>query len=111
MENARFVRTLLKQRPRLFTFLYHDAVDPTNNAAERELRPAVVVRKTGGCNRTEAGADAHAILASILRTCLKQGFDPVEVLKYLLQHAETLILDLTAPAKAGKWLPPAIASP
>ena len=110
-DNARFVKTLLKQRARLFTFLYHDAVDPTNNAAERELRPGVVVRKTGGCNRTEAGAEAHAILASVLRTCTKQGFDPVEVLKHLLHSAEALILDLAAPAKTGGSLPPAIASP
>jgi hypothetical protein len=109
-DNARFVRTLLKQCPRLFTFLYHNAVDPTNNAAERELRPAVAVRKTGGCNRTGVGAHAHAILASIFRTCLKQGFDPVEVLKHLLHSAETLILDLAAPPKTGRLRPPAIAS-
>jgi transposase len=110
-DNARFAKTLRKQRPRLLTFLYHDAVPPTNNAAERELRPAVVVRKTGGCNRTEAGAQAHAILASVLRTCQKQGFDPVEVLKYVLHSAETLMLDLVAKPKRGTLLPPAIAPP
>jgi transposase len=63
-DNARFAKTLRKQRPRLLTCLYHDAVAPTHNAAERELRPAVVVRKTGGCNRTDAGAEAHAVLAT-----------------------------------------------
>jgi transposase len=110
-DNARFVRTLVKQRARLLTFLYHEAVDPTNNAAEQELRPAVVVRKTGGCNRTDAGAEAHAILASVLRTCLKQGFDPVEVLKHLLHSTESLILDLATPAKTGELLPPAVAPP
>ena len=110
-DNARFAKTLRKQRPRLLTFLYHDAVPPTNNAAERELRPAVVVRKTGGCNRTDAGAHAHAILASVLRTCQKQGFDPVEVLKYLLHSADTLVLDLVAKPKRGSLLPPALAPP
>jgi transposase len=110
-DNARFAKTLRKQRPRLLTFLYHDAVAPTNNAAERELRPAVVARKTGGCNRTPAGAQAHAILASVLRTCHKQGFDPVAVLKQLLQSAETLIFDLVAPPKPGSTLPPALAPP
>jgi transposase len=110
-DNARFAKTLRKQRPRLLTFLYHDAVDPTNNAAERELRPAVVVRKTGGCNRTPAGAQAHAILASVLRTCMKHGFDPVAVIKQLLHSAEDLILDLTAPSPADGLLPPAIAPP
>ena len=39
----------------LFTFLYVDAVAPTNNAAERELRPAVIIRKTNGCNRSPKG--------------------------------------------------------
>jgi len=110
-DNARFAKTLCKQRPRLLTFLYHDAVAPTNNAAERELRPAVVVRKTGGCNRTDAGAEAHAVLASVLRTCQKQGFDPVEVLKHLLHSAETLMFDLVAKPKRGATLPPAMAPP
>jgi len=110
-DNARFAKTLRKQRPRLLTFLYHDAVAPTNNAAERELRPAVVVRKTGGCNRTDAGAEAHAVLASVLRTCQKQGFDPVEVLKHLLHSAETLMFDLVAKPKRGATLPPAMAPP
>ena len=110
-DNARFAKTLRKQRRRLLTFLYHDAVAPTNNAAERELRPAVIVRKTGGCNRTDAGAEAHAVLASVLRTCRKQGFDPVEVLKHLLHSAETLMFDLVAKPKRGATLPPAMAPP
>jgi transposase len=110
-DNARFAKTLRKQRPRLLTFLYHDAVAPTNNAAERELRPAVVVRKTGGCNRTDAGAKAHAVLASVLRTCQKQGFDPVEVIQHLLHSAETLMFDLVAKPKRGATLPPAMAPP
>ena len=110
-DNARFAKTLRKQRPRLLTFLYHAAVPPTNNAAERELRPAVVARKTGGCNRTDAGAQAHAVLASVLRTCQKQGFDPVEVLKYLLHSAQTMMLDRAAKPKGGTLLPPALAPP
>lgn len=110
-DNARFAKTLRKQRPRLLTFLYHAAVPPTNNAAERELRPAVVVRKTGGCNRTDAGAEAHAILVSVLRTCQKQGFDPVAVLHHLLHSAETLVFDLVAKPKRGATLPPAMAPP
>lgn len=110
-DNARLATTLRKQRSRLLTFLYEAAVAPTNNAAERELRPAVVARKTGGCNRTDAGAQAHAILASVLRTCTKQGYDPVAMLKHLLRHAETLVLDLVARHKPGTTLPPALASP
>ena len=110
-DNARFAKLLRKQRSRLFTFLYHDAVAPTNNAAERELRPAVLARKTGGCNRTRTGAEAHAILTSVLRTCHKQGADPVEVLKQLLHSAETLILDLATSRKTRTLLPATTAPP
>jgi transposase len=107
-DNARFAKLLRKQRPRLLTFLYHEAVAPTNNLAERELRPAVIARKTGGCNRSQAGAEAHAILTSVLRTCQKQGFDPVQVLKQLLQSADTMIVDLVAqkPMSPSALAPP-----
>lgn len=108
-DNARLAKLLRKQRHRLLIFLYHDAVAPTNNAAERELRPAVVVRKTGACNRTPKGADAHAILASVIRTCHKHAYDLVELIKHLLRSAEAVILDLTAPKSSATLLPPAIA--
>ena len=81
-----------------------DAVEPTNNAAERELRPAVIVRKTNGCNRSERGADMHAILASLIRTCDKQGRDFITETKQLLQAAKQAVVDLCA-SDAG---PPAL---
>ncbi len=43
--------------------------DATNNQAERQLRPAVITRKTTGCNRTDEGAETPAILSSVLATC------------------------------------------
>ena len=46
-----------------------DELDATNNRAERQLRPAVITRKTTGCNRVADGAEAHSILASVLATC------------------------------------------
>ncbi len=48
--------------------------------AERMLRPAVITRKTGGCNRTEQGADTHAILSSILVTCRQQSISIIDFL-------------------------------
>src|SRR4029079_1377958 len=36
-------------------FLEEKAVPPTNNHAERMLRPAVITRKVGGCNKTQTG--------------------------------------------------------
>lgn len=56
-----------------FQFLDKPEVPPTNNHAERMLRPAVISRKIGGCNKTLKGALVHSILASIMVTCKQQG--------------------------------------
>jgi transposase len=93
-DNARFAKLLRKQRPHLLTFLYVDAMDPTNNAAEREIRPAVLIRKTNGCNRSETGARTHSILTSIIRTCHKHGQDFVNAVKRVLRQPAPLALDL-----------------
>ncbi|MFQ6117644.1 MAG: IS66 family transposase [Candidatus Bipolaricaulia bacterium] len=83
-DNARLAKRLRKQREHLFTFLELEGVEPTNNRAERALRPAVVVRKTGGCNRTARGARTHVVLASLLVTAKQQGLDPVNCLAQML---------------------------
>jgi transposase len=56
-----------------FTFLRIAGVPPTNNHAERQLRPSVVVRKTNGCNKTLAGALKHAVIMSLIVTCEQQN--------------------------------------
>ncbi len=76
--------SLAKQRPHLLRFLYHEKVDATNNQAERDLRPAVLARKTGRCNKTEAGAKTHAVLSSIIETLRKRGCNPIQDLTALL---------------------------
>ena len=38
-------RELLKLRQALWTFVRHEGVEPTNNAAERAIRPGVLWRK------------------------------------------------------------------
>jgi transposase len=93
-DTVRFVKLLRKQRDYLFTFLYVDAVAPTNNAAERELRPAVIIRKTNGCNRSPAGATVHAVLASVIRTAHKHGHDFVNLAKRVLQHPLPVVVQL-----------------
>lgn len=81
-DNARFAKRLRKHRPHLLRFLYIDELDPTNNLAERMLRPAVITRKTNGCNRTRNGAAAHAILSSVLVTCRQHS---IPILDYFVQ--------------------------
>ena len=83
----RLTARLRKYGDRLTTFLHDPKVDGTNNAAERALRPPVVMRKITGGSRSEAGARAWAILASVMRTAQQQGRDVLETLKILLRAA------------------------
>jgi transposase len=54
-------------------FLHDPEVPPTNNHAEQMLRPAVLTRKVGGCNKNLLGALVHSILSSVMVTCHRQG--------------------------------------
>ena len=59
-------KRIAKQRPHLFTFLYHEKVPATNNLSERQLRPAVIQRKLSCGNKTEKGALTWKIIRSII---------------------------------------------
>jgi hypothetical protein len=82
----RIAARLLRYRRELTAFLWDRHVGGTNNAAERALRPAVVFRKITGGTRSAAGANAWAVLASVLRTARQQGRDLPGTLKMLLMN-------------------------
>jgi transposase len=100
-DNARLAKRLRKHRAHLLNFLDHDGLDATNNLAEREIRPAVIARKLSAGNRTGAGAETHAVLASILRTCRRQGRDILGALVDLLRHGPGHVIPPATPAPAG----------
>jgi transposase len=81
----RLNKRLYKYRDKLTTFLHDSQVDGTNNAAERALRPAVVMRKITGGSRSASGARAWSILASVMRTAEQQGKNVLETIKTLLR--------------------------
>jgi transposase len=64
-----------EHRDSLFIFLYDPAVPPTNNASEQALRHSVVHRKVTGGFRSDWGADAHALVTTVLDTTRKRGED------------------------------------
>jgi hypothetical protein len=88
-DNVRFARRLRKHRPHLLRFLYLDGLDATNNQAERQLRPGVIIRKTNGCNRVKAGAQAHSILTSVLVTCRQHSIPILDYMVSLQRFGET----------------------
>jgi len=99
-ENAKLVKLLTKHRHHLLTFLYVEGVDPTNNIAERRIRPAVIVRKISAGNRSDRGSDTHAILTSIIQTCRQQEKDFLDVATRLLRSPQPPTLELVTKEQA-----------
>jgi transposase len=72
-------------RGNLLRFLYEPTViEPTNNVAERALRPAVIARKVSQCSKNEQGASAFAAFKSVIGTLKKSGGELLEKLTSLL---------------------------
>ena len=76
--DAKIQNRLRKQRPHLLGCLHEPAAEPTNNRAERSLRPAVIARKLSCGNKTERGRDCWEILTSLGRTCRQRAQDFVQ---------------------------------
>jgi transposase len=60
-------------RGRLLRFVGEDEVEPTNNRAERDLRPAVIARKVSHCSKNDRGARAFEAFTSVLQTIRKMN--------------------------------------
>jgi len=85
-ELERLAKHIEKHLDEWLVFLDHPEVPPTNNHAERMLRPAVITRKVGGCNKTLLGALVHSVLASIMVTCKQQGRHFLDLARRLWQE-------------------------
>lgn len=89
-EALRLQRRYRKHRAALFVFLHHPQVPPDNNASERALRNSVIHRKVSGGFRSEAGAQAHAVVVSVADTARKRDEDVLAVLQdFIGQPAPT----------------------
>ncbi|MFC1833735.1 IS66 family transposase [Thermodesulfobacteriota bacterium] len=75
-----FARNLLLCWDGLFTFLYYEGVEPTNNSAERGVRAPVMWRRICQGNKTERGAWVTERLLTVIYTCRMQGRDRIEFL-------------------------------
>ena len=72
-DNQRLLNGIGMQQDRghLLRFLTTEGVEPTNNRAERILRPAVIARKVSQCSKNQRGAAAFAAFVSIAQTARK----------------------------------------
>jgi transposase len=63
-----------------FTFITNPGVEPTNNRAERALRPHVVLRKILGTLRNEKGTSIHERIMTTLATWGQKGLNSLQML-------------------------------
>ena len=82
---ARTCRALLKVEEALWLFVRVSGVEPTNNAAERALRPAVIWRRTSLGSQSALGSQFVARLLSVTLTLRSQRRN---VLEYLTTACE-----------------------
>lgn len=94
---ASLARQLERVKPALFTFLDKEGVEPTNNRAERTLRPAVLWRKGSfGTNSEEGNRFVERMLTAVqtLRLQSRSVLDFVEetIHAHALGHAMPSLL-------------------
>jgi transposase len=90
-----FCRDLLALWPALWTFLVVEGVEPTNNAAERALRPAVLWRKSCFGTQSEDGNLFVARILTAVATCRQQER---HVLTFLTDAVQAHLAGLPAPS-------------
>jgi len=102
-QNARrLVKRLRRHENDLLTFLDQANVPFDNNAAERAIRPAVIIRKNSYGNRSERGADCQSVLMSIFRTLKQRGHDPIRtIVDALITYVSTKQLPPLPEAKTA----------
>ena len=73
-------RKLLAQEPSLWTFVWIERIEPTNNDAERVLRHAVLWRKSSGGTDSEAGSRFVERMLSVVATARQQNRNVLDLL-------------------------------
>ena len=71
-KTARVCAKLLKSWDHLWTFSHVEGVEPTNNTGEREIKRAVLYRKTSGGTDSRLGSRFVERLFSIVASCRRQ---------------------------------------
>lgn len=80
----------LKRKEGLMRVFEDGRLEVSNNRAERAIRPLVVGRKNAYFSTSERGAEATAIVYSLVETAKANGLDTYEYLKYLFERLPQL---------------------
>lgn len=94
-KTVRTCRNLLKVEVTLWTFVYRDGVEPTNNSAERALRPAVIWRNLSFGSQSQSGSQFVERMLTINHSLKLQGRS---VLDFLTQSCLAARLGIHHPS-------------
>lgn len=87
---GRAIHYLLEQWPYLTRYLEDGRLELSNNRAERSIKPFVMGRKSWLFANTPGGAQASAVIYSLIETAKENGLDPYRYLLWVLQNAPQL---------------------
>lgn len=76
----------LNQWPKLLTYLQDGRLENNNNRSERAIKPFAIGRKNWLFSSSVAGAEAGAIIFSLIETCKHHGIEAYDWFRYALQH-------------------------
>jgi FtsZ-binding cell division protein ZapB len=79
-DTQRLRNRIIRHNQELSIFLDDPSVEPTNNRAERQLRPMVIMRKLTFGNRSDSGALNQAVIMSIVETGVLNDVEPLDIL-------------------------------
>jgi len=96
----RSCKRILKHAPSLWTFVRVEGVEPTNNTAERAIRPAVIWRKVSFGTQSVQGSRFFERIMTAAATCKQQDRN---VLEYVTEACVAHLQGRGAPS----LLPPA----
>ncbi|HEX2246578.1 MAG TPA: IS66 family transposase, partial [Arthrobacter sp.] len=88
-------REILKLRQALWTFVRHEGVEPTNNAAERAIRPGVLWRKGSFGTQSAEGSRFVEAMMTVVATLKQQHRN---VLDYVTAACEAALNGQPAPS-------------
>ena len=92
-----------KYWPYLINYLQDGRLEISNNRAERSIKPFVMGRKNFLFANVPKGAEASAIIYSLIETAKENGLDPYRYLTWLLHEAPKL--DMGIEEQIEKLLP------
>jgi transposase len=98
-KTAATCRNLIAHEAKLWTFVWQEGVEPTNNAAERALRHAVLWRKGSGGTDSQRGSRFVERVLSIRETCRQQRRS---LLDYLVACCQASVTGEHAPSLLPK---------